>query len=333
VVGIGASAGGLEALERFFSGISGAPGVAFVVLQHLEPGHESSLPALLRERTSLEVRSLRGKTPAEANCIYVVPAGVRLGMRSCVLHPRPAAAAAGRRQLIDHFFLALAEDQGDEAVAVVLSGTGSDGTQGVRAVKERGGLVLAQAPETARYGSMPRSAILTGLVDHVLAPEMMGEAIVPHVERVLEARRLDETDGMVEHTAAALDEICSLLRAVSGHDFSRYRLSTLTRRIRRRMQLAGLETFDESGAGRRAAPAAAAALQQDLLIRVTRFRRDPESFAALARLVLPKLVEGRREGDAVRVWVPACSTGYEAQRRDSALRIQIYATEVDVHGL
>ena len=342
VVAIGASAGGLEAIRELFRHMPADTGFAFVLIQHLSPRHETLIPELLAPLTPMPVRTVEEETVVHANHIYVMPPHGTLTIDDCVLYlSKPARAVRGRRSPIDRFFRSLAEDQEDEAVAIILSGTGTDGVLGLKAVKERGGLTLVQAPETAGYDSMPRSAILTGAVDLIAAVERMPARLIEHQRRLREG---GSPEQLREEIVGHLGKICAILRRETGHDFRRYKQSTLVRRVRRRMSesnAASIYAYVESLSND---PQEVEQLFRDLLISVTHFFRDPEAFALLADKVVPRLFEGKDEDGFVRVWVAGCATGEEAYSLAMLLRehaaklgkppqVQVFATDIDSQAL
>lgn len=309
VVGIGTSAGGLAALTGFFGAVPPDCALAFIVVQHQDPAHESALAELLGRSSPLPVERLADDTTPMSGRVYVAPSNAVPIFENGRIHL--AAPAETRPQApIDRFFTSLAEDQGANAACVILSGAGTDGTRGLRAVKERGGITLAQAD--AEYDSMMRSALGTGLLDYALPVNALPAKLVEyfaHLARV-------GGDGALERARAdvleTLPAICALLRDRTGHDFSGYKESTVIRRVQRRMQV--LQVDDAAGflSRLRGEPHEIDALFQDVLIGVTEFFRDPAVFAALERLVVPRLLKDKGPDDTIRVWVPACATGEEA---------------------
>ena len=344
IVGIGASAGGLEAFEAFFSHMPADSGMAFVLVQHLDPRHDTLMPELLSKHTAMPVQLVSEDTSIGTNCIYVIPPNATVTIDECVLRINPRERTSGRRMPIDSFFRSLAQDQGDDAVGIVLSGTGADGALGLRALREHGAMTMVQSPTSARFDSMPRSAILTGMVDHVVNVEEMPSRLLEHLRNLLDLRGGGGSQGLRHEVEENLARICTVLRLRTGHDFSRYKQSTLVRRVRRRMTevrtdsaavYLGLLSDD---------PGEVDHLFHDLLIGVTNFFRDPEAFAALEANVIPRLFEGKGADDHVRVWVPGCSTGEEAYSLamlllehagslDQPPRVQIFATDIDTHAL
>ncbi|WP_445658915.1 CheR family methyltransferase [Achromobacter sp. NCFB-sbj8-Ac1-l] len=343
IVGVGASAGGIEALEGFFRGLPPLPGVAFVVVTHLSPSRESHLPEVLSRYTTLPVVAAADNLPVEINCVYVLPQDALMSISHRRLRVLKRAADLPGRRPIDLFFSALARDCGDFAAGVILSGSNSDGTLGIKAIKEHGGLTLAQAP--GDFGplnpEMPDSAIASGLVDFVLPADQMGP---PLAQFALHAPADEpQTSGPVRLDAAGL-EISNLLRSRIGHDFSGYKNKTFMRRVQRRMHVNQIDNLDSYIALLKSAPQEAGALFRDLLISVTNFFRDAEAFDSLRRLVIPQLLEGRGAAESVRIWVPGCATGEEVYSLAILLRehmdgmsaapqVQLFATDIDDRAL
>jgi PAS domain S-box-containing protein len=344
IVGIGASAGGLEAFEAFFSHMPADSGMAFVLVQHLDPRHETLMPELLSKHTAMPVHLVSEDTPIGTDCVYVIPPNATVTIDDCVLRLNPRERTRGRRMPIDSFFRSLAEDQGDDAVGIVLSGTGSDGALGLRALREQGAMTMVQAPASARYDSMPRSAILTGMVDHVVPVEEMPLRLTEHLRNLLELRGRGGPEGLRLEVEESLPHICAVLLRHTGHDFSRYKQSTLVRRIRRRMAEVRTDSATVYLERLTQDPGEADRLFRDLLIGVTHFFRDSEAFVELESSVVPRLFTGKGSNDQVRVWVPGCSTGEEAwslailllehaARMDRPPHIQIFATDIDSQAL
>ena len=344
VVGVGASAGGLEAFQALFSRMPADSGMVFVLVQHLDPRHETLMPELLARHTAMPVQLVSGDTKMERDHIYVVPPDTTVMIDDCVLKASRPERIRGRRTPIDSFFRSLAEDQGDDAVGIVLSGTGADGALGLRAIREHGGLTMAQTPGSARFDSMPRSAILTGMVDHVLTVEEMPHRLLEHIRNLAELRGGKAVEGLRQVVEGQLPQICSLLRRRTGHDFSRYKQSTMVRRVRRRMSELRADAVPTYLDLLRNDPKEVERLFRDLLIGVTNFFRDAEAFEVLERKVIPQLFEKKGFDEQVRVWVPGCSTGEEAYSiaillREKALEmeepphVQIFATDIDASSL
>lgn len=338
VVGMGASAGGLEALERFFERADTEMAVAYVVVQHLSPDHKSLMADILGKRTRLPVTEAEDGVVLEPGRVYVVPARKNLVVEGRFLRLKERAAAHTLNLPIDLLFRSLAEQQGELAMGVVLSGTGSDGRMGIEAIKEAGGLVIAQDPSTARFDGMPLSAISTGLVDLILAPDAMPAEIRRHVEGVLVGK-----SRQPPISEEALGRILEVLKRVSGIDFREYKPNTVLRRIERRMALLRVPVIEEYALRVEHDAAEATALSRELLINVTRFFRDEEAFAAL-RTPLSEAVARTAPKDQLRVWVAGCATGQEAytvamllteiaNELSVRLDFKIFATDVDTEAL
>ncbi|MBN9559535.1 MAG: PAS domain-containing protein [Alphaproteobacteria bacterium] len=340
IIGIGASAGGIDALRRLIPNVEG--GMAFVVVLHLDPDHASVLSEILARCTSLPVIPVEEEVAVESDHIYVISPSTILTIEGGRLRPEQRTGPRGQRNPIDEFLISLANDQGENAACVILSGTGSDGTIGLRAIKEGGGLVLAQAG--AEYDGMMRSAVSTGLVDFVLPAEEIPQKLGDYFGRVTrgqdQAVSVDDQLDLAEH----LSRITSLLRNQTGHDFSSYKDRTIIRRIQRRMNVLQIEDMGEFVERLRKDSREVALLFQDLLIGVTSFFRDPDAFAALRRDVLPAMIKGKGPDDTVRVWVPGCATGEEAYSIAILLRecitephrapkLQIFASDIDEQAL
>lgn len=335
IVAIGASAGGLEALREVFTGFRGLPQMAFVVVQHLDPNHDSLMAQLLERYTDMAVTQAAGGEQIEANHIYVIPPGHGLAIENGRLRLTEFTDPRGMRRPIDDFFESLANDRRNRAACVILSGTGGDGSRGLRAIKEHGGLAVVQDPSSARYDGMPVSAIGTGLVDLVLPPPQVIEALRNFFDRA-DVVTLEEADEAADH----IDEMCRTLREAVGHDFSGYKRSTLSRRIARRMQVLDIETSKSYLARLRSDAGECQALFRDLLINVTRFFRDRLEFDRLNELVIEPMIAASRDAHELRVWVAGCSSGEEAYSIamliDAAMRrqsrhpyVQIFATDID----
>ena len=317
VVGIGASAGGLDALERFFGALPVDSGAAFVVIQHLSPDHKSMMDNLLARYTAMPVRVADHDMPLAANAVFLIPPGKHLRLVADRLHVSPKAEH-GLSLPIDIFFHSLAEQWGDSAMAVVLSGTGSDGSRGLAAVNAAGGFVFVQDPTSAKFDGMPRSAIGTGLVDVVAPAEDLAKRLLAHLRAPRHgALRLAEGDELADLADLAgakplpLDAILERLVASSGIDFREYKPTTVLRRIERRMQVLHAHDLADYHARLSASPEEQSLLRRELLIPVTRFFRDTEAFEQLADQVLPALVAAPSV-EPIRVWVACCATGEEA---------------------
>jgi two-component system CheB/CheR fusion protein len=345
IVGIGASAGGLAAFEAFFSGMpaDADPGMAFVLVQHLAPDHKSILTDLVRRYTRMQVYEVEDGMAVQPNCTYIIPPNRDMAFLNRTLQLLEQTSPRGMRLPIDFFFRSLAQDQRERAICIVLSGTGSDGTQGVRAIKGEGGMVMAQNPESAEYDGMPRSAIATGLTDYVLpAPEMPAQLIAYAAYTFGKGPRPFSLP--TPKSEDLLKKICVLMRDQTGHDFSLYKQNTMIRRVERRMAVHQIDRLDGYVRYLQKNPAEGDALFRDLLIGVTSFFRDPEAFTALEKKVIPQLFAGKPAGALIRVWAPGCSTGEEAyslaillQERLEALKqtftVQVFATDIDSRAI
>jgi two-component system CheB/CheR fusion protein len=350
VVGIGSSAGGLEALTDFFKALPQDSGLAFVLVPHLDPTRQSHLAELLNNVDGIQVGQVKDSPAVQPNHAYVIPPNAYLEIREGRLvtiepfHPR------GLRMPIDHFFRSLAADQGENAIAVVMSGAGTDGTLGLKEIKAQGGLTIAQQPNSAEFDSMPRSAISTGMIDLVLSPKEMPEEISeyashPYVKKaavVEEEEASPTTEEKVREKALA--GIIDLLNLHIGYDFSNYKRGTVVRRIERRMGLRHIRSHGEYLEFMRSTPEEVEWLFRDLLIGVTRFFREPQAWAELERHVLPRLCKDLEDGDTIRGWVPGCATGEEAytlaillleamEKRKKRCAVQIFASDIDEESL
>ena len=336
IVGIGASAGGLEALREMLAPATLPTGLAFVVVQHLDPNHESMLAQLLDRNTVLQVLQSAGGERIEADTVYIIPPGRGLAVRHGVLELTEFQQPRGLRRPIDDFFLSLAGDQQSNAACVILSGTGADGTTGLRAIKENGGVCVVQQPESARYDGMPLSAVSTGMTDFVRPPGEILECLQSFFRR----RRNEPTGREANVVADHVDELCRVLRSTIGHDFSGYKRSTFVRRVERRMHVLGIDTGRAYLSRVRSDAKECEALFRDLLINVTRFFRDPDAFEQLRTRVIELLMRDRPADEDLRVWVPGCSSGEEAysiamlfaevaRYTGQPLAVQIFATDID----
>ena len=311
VVAIGASAGGLDALERFFQCLPTNLGAAYVVIQHLSPDHKSMMANLLARHTEMPVVTVEHDMPIEANRVHLIPPASMMSISGNVLRLSPKNPR-GLTLPIDLFFTSLAKEFGKHAIGVVLSGTGSDGTRGAVAINDAGGLLLAQEPESAKFDGMPRSAIATGLVDAILPPDELGPRIVEHIHQLPRAKVQSDDRAMGIDKDDAFEEAMHLLQHQGGINFREYKPATVMRRIERRMQvrhtpdLANYVRLLDNDRGE------LAVLRRELLIPVTSFFRDPEAFEILAETVVKTIVAERGESQPIRVWVPGVSTGEEA---------------------
>ncbi|WP_273059071.1 MULTISPECIES: chemotaxis protein CheB [Shewanella] len=312
IVGIGASAGGLEALADFFSHVLTPSSIAFVVIQHLDPTRKSIMPELLQRTTLMKVTQASNGMEVKPNCVYVIPPNKDLSMLHGSLFLLDPIASRGLRLPIDFFFRALANDQNERAVGVILSGMGSDGTLGLRAIKENAGVSVVQSPEFAKFDSMPYSAINTGLADIVAPAEALPEQIIAFLKHSPRGVPNDFESSAELMSTSALERIIIILRGRSGNDFSLYKKNTIYRRIERRMDLHQLKNIELYAHYLRDNPQEQDLLFKEILIGVTHFFRDQKVWAQLKRVSLPALLAHYPQGKQLRAWVTACSTGEEA---------------------
>jgi two-component system, chemotaxis family, CheB/CheR fusion protein len=347
VVGLGGSAGSIGAMQKFFDGMPRDCGMAFVVVLHLSPEHDSLLSDILQRSSKLRVLQATDGQKVEPNQVYVIPPGRQITLTDGHLRLTELPRERGRRMTVDMFFRSLADTHGPHAVAIVLSGGDGDGALGIKRIKERGGLTIAQDPEVAEHAGMPRAAIATSMVDWVLRVEEMPARLLEYQAR---EKRLQVPPEVGPNPAAvprppvgveeaALRDVLAFLRTRTGRDFSYYKRATIVRRIARRMQVNEVDTTPAYLTYLRTHPGEAGALLQDLLISVTNFFRDREAFEALEKLV-PELFRNKAHSDTVRVWVPACATGEEAysiamllcehaRTLEAPPALQIFATDLD----
>jgi len=340
VVGIGASAGGLEALEHFLSAVPKNSGMAFVIVQHLDPTRQGIMPELLQRITGMKVSQVRDRTLVQANCVYVIPPNKDMSILHGVLHLLEPASPRGLRLPIDFFLRSLAQDQQEHSIGVILSGMGSDGTLGLRAIKEKGGVVLVQDPTTAKFDGMPRSAIDSGLADIVAPVDDLPGRILAYLQRTPLAHTSEAT--LTDKTQSALEKAIILLRTHTGHDFSLYKKNTFYRRIERRMGIHQIEKIADYVRYLQENSQELDLLFKELLIGVTRFFRDTAVWEELRKKILPALMASRPDGHVMRAWVPGCSTGEEAYslamvfkevsdklKPGKKIKLQVFATDLD----
>ncbi|MBM4258269.1 MAG: hypothetical protein FJ147_20535 [Deltaproteobacteria bacterium] len=339
IVGIGASAGGLEALEQFFSTMSPNSGLTFVIVQHLSPDFKSLMAEILARRTRIPITRAEHGMALHPNHIYLNTPRTNLIVsgRKFVLHEQEARTTL--HLPIDMLFQSIAQDVGDHAIGIVLSGTGSDGARGVRAIKEVGGLVIVQSEETAKFDGMPHSAVATGMADYILSPQEIPARLLDYIHHPWTFATTAQESQLVTEEEW-LPHIFALLHKYSSIDFSQYKYSTIFRRLQRRMVINHIETFAEYVIHLQNSPEEVSKLAEDLLISVTRFFRDREAFSVLEREVIPKIVASATPEVPIRIWVAGCATGEEAYsiailfqeqivRSNQALRVKIFATDVD----
>ena len=342
IVGLGASAGGLEALATFFEHTPPDAGMAFVVVTHQHPGHTSLMPGLLRNATQMPVSEAASGMRVEPNHVYVAPPGPDLEILGGVLELVPPSPDTRVRLPIDRFFRALARDQHERAVGIVLSGSGSDGTLGIKEIKGASGMVMVQEAASATHDGMPRSAIATGAVDYILPPGELPAQLAAYVAGPYLSREAPAPPEAV--VRAALSQVFLLLRNHTGHDFSQYKRTTIRRRIERRMNVHHIAEVTRYVEVLRSSPAEIDLLFRELLIGVTSFFRDPDAFQVLEEDVLPTLLDDKPTDHVFRAWVAGCSTGEEAYSLAILLRealgrsgrysdVQIFATDIDAAAI
>jgi two-component system, chemotaxis family, CheB/CheR fusion protein len=340
VVGLGASAGGVQALRDFFSHVPANTGMAYVVILHLSPDHDSQLAEVLQNGAVLPVTKVDRRVRVEPDHVYVIPPDKSLEIKDGHLEVKDVTSSEVRRAPVDIFFRTLAQSHGQRAVSVVLSGTGANGSMGMKRIKEMGGLCIVQDPREAEYDDMPRHSLATGLVDYVLPVAEIPAQIIAYREQLKRIRIPEPPQDTAKEELEALRDIFMQLRVRTGHDFSNYKRATVMRRIARRIGVHELPDLVAYSQFMRDSPAEAAALLRDLLISVTNFFRDSDAFAALEREIIPKLFEGKTTDDQVRVWVAGCATGEEAYTVTMLLseyaatlpiapQIQVFATDID----
>jgi two-component system CheB/CheR fusion protein len=310
IVGIGASAGGLEAFEAFFHACPADTGMAFVLVPHLDPGHDSLLTEILQRSTAMPVIEALDQLAVAPNHVYVIPPNREMSILNGVLQLHLPEQPRGQRMPIDGFLRALAEDQAERAIGIILSGTATDGTLGLRAIFGAGGVCLVQDPANARYDGMPQSAIAAGYATHILAVEAMPAMLLQLGKQ--STYRLSLPAIQPAQTLSGINQILLQLRSATGHDFSLYKKSTVGRRIERRMVQHAIDELAVYARFLKDNPVETQALFKELLINVTNFFRDPEAFIALKISILPPLLKAKPAGSIVRVWVAGCASGEEA---------------------
>jgi two-component system, chemotaxis family, CheB/CheR fusion protein len=342
LVGIGASAGGLGALGSFFDSVPVDTGMAFVVVTHLHPEHESHMAELLQRHTRMPTMQVNERLEVEANHVYVIPPNRTIIMTDTHLDTQEFDEPHGRRTPIDHFFRSMAASGHQDPVAVILSGAGTDGAVGVKDVKEVGGMIMVQHPDDAEYDSMPRAAISTGLVDVILPASQLASKLAEYIQH---RPNLPHDPGqLTEPELETLQRILGQVHSRTGHDFSQYKRSTILRRVERRMQLNGFVTLEAYLTYLRGNASEAQAMFNDILIGVTNFFRDQESWETLAKKVVPKLFKKKVEEEGIRAWSIGCATGEEAyslaillfeeaEQQDFHTHIQVFASDLDERSI
>ena len=340
IVGIGASAGGLEAFTRLLEKLPIDTGMAFVLVQHLDPNHKSSLSEILSRITPMTVSEAENKTVVRPNHVYVIPPNNAMSVTQGILNLVLREEKEKHFMPIDDFLESLAKDQGSKGIGVILSGTAADGTRGLKEVKNAGGITFAQKPQTAKFDSMPLNAITAGVVDLVLPPEDIAYELAEIALSSIYDTKITESQKIFATGTYELKQIFDILRKTGGSDFSDYKELTIQRRTLRRMVMKKIEKLSDYVAYLRQSPAEARELYQDILINVTSFFRDPAAFETLKSLVFPVIMKNRASGEPVRIWVAGCSTGEEAYSIAIVLLeflgedvistpIQIFATDIN----
>lgn len=342
IIGIGASAGGLEPIHELFDNMPEDTDFSFVIVQHLSPDHKSLMGELLAKHTRMQIREAEENMVLEKNCIYLIPNKkvMTLSQGTLKLHDKERFQVPNNA--IDTFFESLAKEKGKNAVGIILSGTGTDGTRGVEAIKKNGGLVIVQDPVTADFDGMPTSAIATGMVDLILAPEMIPEELVEYLR---ESPYLKSLERFTKDDETYINEIITLVRSATGHDFSLYKKPTINRRLAKNMAERGFDKIKDYYKFLVDNPQEATELGKEFLINVTRFFRDPDAFEELKAKVIPAIFSNKKPHDVIKVWVVACSSGEEPYTlamlfqeymdniRNHDFNIKIFATDIDKDSL
>src|SRR6266851_277527 len=344
IVGVGASAGGLEAFTQFLKALGAGTEMGYVLVQHLDPSHESALTEILAKATEMPVREVTDATSVGPNHVYVIPPNVDMIIAQGILRLTPRTETHGHHMPIDRFLRSLAEDQRSNAIGIILSGTASDGTLGLAAIKAEGGITFAQDEKSAKFDGMPHSAIAAGCVDFVLPPDAIAGELARIRAHPYLAPSSSRTAELVPDGDPQLKDILHLLRTANGVDFSDYKPATVKRRILRRMALHKIGKLKEYVLLLRRHPSEVEALYEDILIKVTSFFRDPDAFEALKAEVFPSVLKHRSPEEPVRVWVPGCSTGEETYsqaialieflgNRSADIPIQFFGTDLGQRGI
>ncbi len=344
IVGVGASAGGLVAFCELLQAIGDAPGIAFVFVQHLAPTKKSLLADLLSDNRSIKVVEVTGRRKIKPNTVYICPPQSLLELKNGWVRVVANENEERPANPIDHFFHSMAEDQVEHGVGVILSGAGSDGTLGLKAISDCGGLTFAQDPASAKYDTMPRSAATTGVADHVMPPAEIAAELIRYQQHLSGLKKESSTERLKEQIEEAIPQIAKLLDSATEHNFKHYKTKTLIRRITRRLHVLKIDSVNQYVEHLREHDDEAQALFRELLIGVTSFFRDPEVFEAVSKQVLPKLLERRSVDNNIRIWIAGCANGSEAytvailcreamSELKSAPKVQIFATDIDRRAL
>ena len=344
IIGIGAAAGGIAALEAFLRAFPGHDGVAFAFVFHTGGDDFPALLARLDQSASMSVVAIQDGMPAQASHVYVAPRSTEVRLEHGEWRARQVDAPAEQEIVIDTLLESLADEHESRAIGILLSGAGSDGAMGLKAISGAGGMTMVQDSASATHDRMPRSAAAMGVVDHVLTPEQMADELMAYLQHLAQTSKADQERSLQEQISAAIPTIAAILENETQHNFQHYKTSLLTRRIQRRLQILRLNSVDDYVLLLRRNAEEAPALFRELLIGVTAFFRDPEAFEALAREVMPNILNRREANDAVRIWVPGCATGEEAYSLAILVReqleqmreppeVQIFATDIDERAL
>lgn len=340
IVAMGGSAGGLEAFEQFFSVMPPDSGLAFVIITHLDPDHKGIMPELIQRTTKMKVFQVTDGMKVRPNSVYIIPPKMDMSILHGTLHLLEQTVPRGVRMPIDFFFRHLADDQQERSIGIILSGMGTDGTLGIRAIKEKLGLAMVQEPNSAKYDGMPLSAIACGIVDYIAPAEELPVKLLRYVKHTL---KLPQTGLTVPgKTLSAIQKICILIRAKTGHDFSLYKKNTIYRRIERRMSVHQISNIAHYIRYLQENPGEIELLFKEFLIGVTDFFRDPDAFDVLTQKAIPQMLKGMHKDNVLRIWIPGCSTGEEAYSiaiilrehiektlLKGELKLQIFATDID----
>jgi two-component system, chemotaxis family, CheB/CheR fusion protein len=343
IVGIGASAGGLETLNVFFSIMPPDSNMAFVVIQHLSPQYKSIMASIVGQHTRIIVEEIKDGTELKPNQVYLNPPGKNVAIFNRRLHLMEPLKTNAINMPVDFFFRSLSQDRGEKAIGIILSGTASDGTMGIKEIKGGGGMVMVQQPDTAKYDGMPKNAIQTGLVDFILPVEKMPETLIHYVKHPF-LESLDKIKLAEPPVKNQIQKIFALIRNRTGHDFSHYKPSTIARRVERRLAVHQITSLSDYLLYLQNNPAEIEALFKNLVIGVTSFFRDPEAYDVLIQEVLPELLIAKEPDTTIRFWVAGCSTGEEAYSLGMILfeamdkvkkhfNVQIFATDIDTNAL
>jgi two-component system CheB/CheR fusion protein len=343
IVGIGASAGGLEALKLFFDHAPNDSGMAFVIVQHLDPTHKSLLAELIGEHTKMKVSEVSDGTVVKSNCVYIIPPNKDLNILHGKLQLTAPKESRAKRKTIDSFFRSLAEDQKEKAIGIVLSGTGAEGTLGLKEIKAGGGITIVQEPTSAQFDGMPKNAIAAKVPDYILTPEKMPAELLKYIKKINGVTTLTEDVSNVS-LLDNLKKIFMIIRNQTGYDFSNYKTNTIVRRITKRLALNKINTLESYIDFLQNNPIEIEKLYQDFLIGVTSFFRDTDVFNSIEKKVIPHLLKSCFEKQELRVWVCGCSTGEEAyslailfrealEKNKQYIKVVIFASDIDKEAI